>query len=106
MLAGHPDLGHRVTPGWIEGWFESVMQATSCLKIFSIEFLRITELTLEHVEADSAELVDIRVVDLGEEADLGRRHGVIVGEEELELEYTTCLLVSTDLSPSKSRMPS
>jgi len=30
------------------------------------------------------------VVDFGEEADLGRRHGVVVREKELELEAAAC----------------
>lgn len=43
-------------------------------------------LVLEDVEADAPELVDVGVVDLGQEAHLGRRHGVVLGQEELELE--------------------
>ncbi len=34
--------------------------------------------TLQHVEADAPQLVDVRVEDLGQEPDLGRRHGIIV----------------------------
>jgi len=41
---------------------------------------------LEHIQADPAQLVDVWMVDLGEEADLGRDHGVVVRQEELELE--------------------
>ena len=47
-------------------------------------------LTLQHVEADASELVDVRVVDLGEEPDLGGHHWVVICEEELELEDSTC----------------
>lgn len=43
-------------------------------------------LTLQDIQADSAEAIDVRVVDLGEEADLGWCHGVVVGQEEFELE--------------------
>jgi hypothetical protein len=43
-------------------------------------------LTLQDVQADAAELVDVWMVDLGEESDLGGSHGVVVGKEELELE--------------------
>lgn len=32
------------------------------------------------------------MVDLGEEADLGRVHWVFLGEEELEVEDATCLV--------------
>jgi hypothetical protein len=42
--------------------------------------------TLQDVQANAAELVDVGVVDLGEETDFGRRHGVVVGKEQLELE--------------------
>lgn len=35
-------------------------------------------LTLQHVKADTAQLVDIGVVDFGQEAHLRRGHGVIV----------------------------
>lgn len=46
--------------------------------------------TLQYIQADSAEAVDVGVVDLGEEADLGGSHGVIVGQEQFELEDSTC----------------
>ena len=41
---------------------------------------------LQNVEADSPDFVDVRVVYLCEESDLGRLKRVILGEEELELE--------------------
>lgn len=44
------------------------------------------EPTLEDVKTDAAKLVDIWVKDLGKESNLGRCHGVVVGEEELEAE--------------------
>ena len=47
-------------------------------------------LVLEDVEADAPELVDVRVVDLGEEAHFGRRHRVVFREEQLELELAAC----------------
>ena len=43
-------------------------------------------LTLQDVQADAAKTVDVGVVDLGEEANLWRSHGVVVREEELEIE--------------------
>lgn len=46
-------------------------------------------LTLQHVKADAAELVDVGVVDLGKEADLGGRHWVVIWEEEFEVEDAT-----------------
>lgn len=46
--------------------------------------------TLQHIQADATQLVDVGVEDLGQEADLGRDHGVVVGEKELELEGAAC----------------
>lgn len=51
--------------------------------------------TFQDVKADPTKLVDIGVEDLGEEADLGRGHGVVVREEELELEGTACCMVAS-----------
>ena len=64
------------------------MQATSCLGVLvkmhdDDDSVRPT---LEDVEADAAESVDVGVVDLGEEAHFRRCHGVVVWEEELKLE--------------------
>lgn len=39
------------------------------------------KLTLENVEANAPQPVDVGVVNLGEEAHLGWRHGVVVREE-------------------------
>lgn len=36
-------------------------------------------LTLQDIETDAAELVDVGVEDLCEESNLGRSHGVVVG---------------------------
>lgn len=46
-----------------------------------------TALTLQHVQAYPAQAVDVWVVDLGQEANLGRRHRVVVREEQLQLEH-------------------
>lgn len=46
-------------------------------------------LTFQDVEADATKLVDVGVEYLGEEADLGWRHGVVVREEQLQLECAT-----------------
>jgi hypothetical protein len=43
--------------------------------------------TLQNIEADAAELVDVRVEDLGEEANFGRSHGIVLGQKQLKLEY-------------------
>lgn len=44
--------------------------------------------TLEDIETDATQLVDVWVVDLGEEADLGRDHGVVIRQEQLKLELS------------------
>jgi hypothetical protein len=48
--------------------------------------------TLQNVQADSTEAVDVWVVDFGKEADLGRGHGVVVGQEQFELEDSTWIV--------------
>lgn len=45
--------------------------------------------TFQDIEADAAKLVDIGVEDLGKEANLGRCHGVVVGEKQLKVERAT-----------------
>ena len=42
--------------------------------------------TLQDVQTDPAEFVNVGVVYLGQEADLGRSHGIVIGQEQLELE--------------------
>jgi hypothetical protein len=48
--------------------------------------------TLQYVQADSTETVDVGVVDLGKEADLWGCHGVVVGQEQFELEDSTWIM--------------
>lgn len=48
------------------------------------------ELTLQDIQADAAKTVDVGVVDLGQETDLGRGHRVVVGQEQLETKDATC----------------
>lgn len=48
-------------------------------------------LTLQDVQADSTEAIDVGVVDLGKEANLGWRHGVVVRQEQFELEDAACV---------------
>ena len=52
-------------------------------------------LTLQDVQADSTEAIDVGVVDLGKEADLGGSHGVVVGQEQFELEDPTWNMCQT-----------
>lgn len=63
-------------------------------------------LTLQHVEADAAEPVNVWVVYLGEEADFGRSHGVVVWEEELELEAAACRECEVSTSARLAAWPS
>lgn len=46
--------------------------------------------TLQHIEADTAKLVDIGMVYLGQKPDLWWSHWVVIWEEELQLEDATC----------------
>lgn len=96
---GHRDSVRQEGPGWRAGLFGFVEQETSCLVIIWLDIYSHIDKgqgksmrTLQDVQADTTELVDIRVEDLGEEADLGRRHRVVVGKEELEFEDTACKL--------------
>jgi hypothetical protein len=57
-------------------------------------------LTLEHVEANAPQSVNVGVVDLGEKADLGRGHGVVVREEQLELEDAAWMMSVPQERPS------
>lgn len=51
--------------------------------------------TLQDVQANSTETIDVGVIDLGKETDLGRSHGVVVGKEQLELEDSAWLMCQT-----------
>ena len=44
--------------------------------------------TLEDIETDTAQLINVRMVDLGEKSNLRRSHRVVVREEEFEFEDT------------------
>lgn len=57
-----------------------------------------SRLTLEHIEADSPELVNVRMEDLGKESNLGRCHRIVVGKEEFELENAACIHLSAVLA--------
>ena len=48
-------------------------------------------LVLENVEADSSELVDVWVVDLGSEEDLWWNHWVLIWQEELAIKETSLI---------------
>lgn len=45
--------------------------------------------TLENIQANTAELVDVGMENFGQESDLRRGHRIVIGEEELELENAT-----------------
>lgn len=45
-----------------------------------------TPLVFQNIQTDSAQFVDVRVVDLGEEADAGGIQGIVFREEQFQLE--------------------
>lgn len=47
--------------------------------------------TLQDIQANSSETVDVGVVDLGQESDLRGSHGVVFGQEQLKTEDATLL---------------
>jgi hypothetical protein len=79
----------RGEPEWRGESYGSGGQATSCLILSAKTYVGQDggRLTLEDVEANATQSVNVGVVNLGEEADLGRGHGVVVWEEELKLEH-------------------
>jgi len=46
---------------------------------------------LQDIQTDAAKLIDVGMVDLGQESDLGWGHRIIIWEEELELEDTALI---------------
>lgn len=57
--------------------------------------LRISRQIRPSLSASAAARTNVRVVDLGEEAHLGRRHGVVLRKEKLELERAACVSQDT-----------
>jgi hypothetical protein len=55
---------------------------------------------LQYVEADATESVDVRVIDASQEAYPRWAHGVVVGQEELEVELAACYPVNIPLLSS------
>ena len=43
--------------------------------------------TLQHIQTDAAQLINVWVIDLGEKSDFWRSHRVVVWQKELKLEY-------------------
>jgi hypothetical protein len=60
--------------------------------------------TLQYVQADSTETIDVGVVDLGKEADLGGCHGIVVGQEQFELEDSTWVMCQSRGRSSRARL--
>lgn len=50
--------------------------------------------TLEHIETDTTQLVNVGMENLCEESNLGRSHGVVFRQEKLEFENTACKQLS------------
>lgn len=47
-------------------------------------------LTLQNIQTDATQFVNVGMVDLGKESNLWWGHRIVVWEKELELEYTAC----------------
>lgn len=62
------------------------------------------ERTLEDVETNTTQPVDVGVVYLGEEADFGWGHRVVVGKEQLKLEDTAWTMMSASFLTAR-RVP-
>lgn len=88
LLKGRLDSEHRAVLVLIGGWCGFGGLETSCLYWSDIGGRRKSpsSLTLKNVQANPAQLVDIGMVDLGEESDLWWGHRVIVRQEKLKLE--------------------
>ncbi len=80
MLEDHPGLALPVMLVSKVEWYGSVALETSCLSVL-VFLLDMADgpCTLQNIETDAAKLINIRMVDLGEEPDLWRGHRVIVG---------------------------
>ena len=74
-----PGLGRQEALGWKAEWYGSAAPGTNCLSWSQRRSWReASRLTLEDVQTDTPQLVDIGMVDLGQEADLGWSHGIVV----------------------------
>ena len=60
------------------------MSHPSQLQVTRTRKLREPQLTFQNVKADSAQLVNVGMVDLGHEADLGRSHRVLFRQKQLQ----------------------
>lgn len=71
---------------WIAELYGFAAQATSYLsKVVSVVPSSVLHvwLTLENIQADAAEFINVRVKDLGEKANLWWSHRVVIRQEEL-----------------------
>jgi hypothetical protein len=53
-----------------------------------------TPVGFQDIEADSAQVIDVWMVNLGAENTLGRRHGVVVWQEEFGVEFASFIRAS------------
>ena len=70
--------------------YGSGARVTSCLVPLTSNFRHRSpeDFTFENVQADTPQLVDVRMIYLGEKSDFGWGHRIIIGEEEFEFEDT------------------
>lgn len=57
----------------------------------SYEGAYLGHLTLENIETDTTELVNVGMIDFGQESDLGRGHWIVIWKEQLKLKNATCM---------------
>lgn len=50
---------------------------------------RLRRLTLQNVKANSPKFVHVRMENLGQKPNLRRRHGILLRQEQFQLEYPT-----------------
>lgn len=87
MIADLPLLRHRLIQRILRVWRTKQRLNT---QQNSPDLQRRRPVVLQHIQADSAQAIDVRVVYAGQEAYSRRAHRVVVGEEELELEDAAC----------------
>ena len=86
-----PLLGHGLVERifWVGSTEQSLDTEQDCADLESRR-----PVVLQNVQADATQPVDVGVIDASQEAYPRRAHGVVVGQEELEVELAACSLVN------------
>ena len=87
-LKDHLDLELQAGLVLIEGLCESEGLETSCLLLLVSTHCEKSKQrhTFQNIETDAPKLIDVRMVNFGEEPDLGRRHRIVIRKKKLKLE--------------------